>query len=265
MNEPTAPDESILVSIEAGVAIITLNRPEVLNALTFEMRIAYTETLRRLDRDPSVQVIIVTGAGRGFCSGADTSIFGGAADRPPHLRSTLDNLPTVALGLRKPVVAAVNGSAAGVGFAMMLCADVVFVAEKAKLVTSFSRLGLIAEHGTAWLLPRAVGQARATEILLSGRIVTGREAQAIGLAVEALPAEDVLARATAWSEDVAAHCSPWALAQIKRQLYSDSTLPMEAAVQRSLPVMEESLSRNDITEALLARKEKRPAHFSSLT
>jgi enoyl-CoA hydratase/carnithine racemase len=261
-SETPSETDQILVEIVDGVATLTLNRPDVLNALTFEMRIEYTETLRRLDRDPEVRVIVVTGAGRGFCSGADTSVFADAANRPAHLRSTLENLPTVALGVRKPVVAAVNGAAAGIGFAIMLCADVVFVAEDAKLVTSFARLGLVAEHGTGWLLPRVVGHARATEILLSGRVVLGSEAAQIGLAVAALPKDEVLAAAQAWAADVASSCSPWALATIKRQLHSDSVLPMESAVQRSLPLMEESLSRPDITEALAARREKRPPHFN---
>jgi enoyl-CoA hydratase/carnithine racemase len=257
--------DDLTCTLDEGVATLTLNRPEVLNALTFEMRIGFTEALRRLDRDPAVRVIVVTGQGRGFCAGADTSVFAGAADRPGHLRSNLGNLPTVALGLRKPVVAAVNGAAVGIGFAIMICADVAFVAEDAKLITAFSRLGLIAEHGTAWLLPRLVGRARANDILLSGRVVLGTEAAALGLALEALPAESVLTRAQEWAHAVATTCSPWAVAEIKRQLSDDGTLPWEAAVQRSLSPMEESLSRPDLAEALAARREKRSSSFPPLT
>ncbi|GAA1845250.1 enoyl-CoA hydratase-related protein [Pseudonocardia ailaonensis] len=257
------PRPEISSGVENRVAVVTLNRPEVLNALSFEMRVDLVERLRALDRDPEVRVIVVTGAGRGFCAGADTAALAGAADRPAHQRSTLDNLPTAVLELGTPVVAAVNGPAAGIGFALMLCADVSFVAEDAKLVTSFARLGLIAEHGTAWLLPRVVGMSRAVEILLSGRTLRGDEAARIGLAVEAMPAGEVLTRALAWANDVADNCSPWALRQMKRQLYADTTLPMETAVHRSLAPMAESLRRPDVAEALAARREHRSPRFAA--
>jgi enoyl-CoA hydratase/carnithine racemase len=257
------PDETIKVDRAAGVATVTLNRPERLNALTPEMRALYIDTLRMLDKEPDVRVIVVTGSGRGFCAGADTSVLQGDRGGLAGYAAEPENLPTMALGMAKPLVAAVNGAVAGVGFAIMLVADVRFVATTAKISTTFARLGLVAEYGTGWLLPRVVGMGRAAELLLSGRTLDGREAVDIGLAVEALEAGAVLPRAQAWAREVAASCAPWSLKQMKRQLYSDSGLPSDEAVRRSVELMLESFTRPDLSEALQARAANRPPRFAA--
>jgi enoyl-CoA hydratase/carnithine racemase len=256
-----ATEQTVLVEITDAVATVTLNRPERLNALTPQMRVAYMDMLRKLDRDPEVRVIVVTGAGRGFCSGADTSVLTAGNDGLAAYAARPENVPTMALELRKPLVAAVNGAVAGIGFAIMLAADVRFVARDAKISSTFARLGLVAEYGSAWMLPRIIGMGRAAEILLSGRSFDGVEAERLGLAVEAVDADQVLARAQDWAHQVARSCAPWSLEQMKRQLYHDSVLPSGEAVVRSLELMLESFDRPDLGEALRARAEKRPPRF----
>src|SRR3954447_9121719 len=175
--------DTILVERADGVATITLNRPDRLNALTPEMQQGYVDALTELDHDTDVRVIVVTGAGRGFCSGAD---LGALADIGQVIAEKPDasKLPTVALHIRKPIVAAVNGPVAGIGFALMLATDVRFIAAEARVSTTFARLGLVAEYGLSWLLPRVVGAGRAVELLMSGRIIDSDEALRIGLVHE---------------------------------------------------------------------------------
>lgn len=257
-------DETVLVEVNGAVATVTLNRPERRNALTPAMRIGYIERLRKLDADANVRVVVVTGAGPGFCSGADTGVLAEGGTSLSGFAADPDYLPTMALDMRKPLVAAVNGGVAGIGFAIMLAADVRFVAREARISTSFARLGLVAEYGTAWLLPRVVGMARAAELLLSGRTIDGAEAAEIGLASESLAADQVLGRAQAWAHEVAGSCAPWALQQMKRQLYRDSVLPVEEAVRTSVELMLESFTRSELAEALSARRDKRPPRFPAV-
>jgi enoyl-CoA hydratase/carnithine racemase len=176
MTAEQDPASFVLVDVSSGVATVTLNRPERLNALTPAMRVQYIGALRRLDADPSVRVVVVTGAGRGFCSGADTGVLASGGESLTSFAADPANLPTMALGMKKPLVAAINGAVAGIGFSIMLAADVRFVAADAKISSTFARLGLVAEYGSGWLLPRIIGMGRAAEILLSGRTFDGREA-----------------------------------------------------------------------------------------
>jgi enoyl-CoA hydratase/carnithine racemase len=251
----------VLVARDGRVATVTLNRPEKLNAVTPQMQSRYVEALRGLDAESDVRAIVVTGAGRGFCSGADLSALTAGPEALRGYAPTLEDLPTVALDLRKPVVAAVNGPVAGIGFALMLACDVRFVAEDATLSTTFARLGLVAEYGLAWLLPRVVGTARAAEILLSGRTLTAQEAARIGLAHEVTPAGQALTRAAEWAHDVAGHCSPRSLAVMKQQIYADPDLPRDAALQRAIDLMLQSFTWPDLAEAMRARAEKRAPRF----
>lgn len=257
-------EETLPVTIDRGVALLTLNRPEALNAMTPEMQRGYAAKLVELGRDPAVRVIVVTGAGRGFCSGADVaSITHEEGDDSDHefTLMSLEQLPTIALDVPKPVVAAVNGVAAGIGVALLAACDVRFIAPGARIITLFSRLGLVAENGTSWTLARAVGSARAMEILLSGRAVPAEEAVAIGLATELVSDKPVVERALEWAHDVADHCSPRALAQIKAQVYEDLPTPSRAAFERSVKLMAESVATGELQEALLARREGRAPVF----
>ena len=164
--------------------------------------------------------------------------------------------------LRKPVIAAVNGPAAGVGFVMMLAADIRFVAEDATLTTSFARLGLVAEYGSAWLLTRLVGLERALDLLLTGRRFTGSEAAAWGLASLATKADDVLPTALRYARSLAEHCSPRSLAAIKRQVYADLDRPFAEALEAAKAAMLESFGWPDLPEGLRAQAERRPPNFA---
>lgn len=257
-------DDHVTYRLDDSVAIITLNRPDRLNAILPEMLIAYGRCLRRADQDPQVRAIVVTGAGRGFCAGADLGILAqGPAALTGYLAGQdLDSLPTAALHLSKPVVAAINGPSAGLGFVLAISADVRFAAPTATMSTAFSRLGLVAEYGVAWLLPRLVGLPAATEILLSGRTIGADEALRLGL-VTAID-DDVLARAIAWASEVAATCSPASMRDMKAQLLAAQASTLDEAVRESLQRMAISFANPDLPQALAARAEKRPTSFPAI-
>lgn len=254
-------EESVLVEVRDRVALITLNRPDRLNALTSDMGAAYARALRDADADPRVRVAVVTGAGRGFCSGADLSVL---AQGPEALDgfvsdTSWDDLPTGALDVGIPVVMAVNGAAAGLGFVIALTGDVCFASPSARFISAFSRLGLVAEYGAAWLLPRMVGRQRAAEILLSGRSIDAEEAERIGL-VQGVHA-DVVGAAMAWAADVATHCSPSSLATMKQQLCAADQAELKTSIEESLRLMRDSFRGPDLAEALLAKAAGRAPEF----
>ncbi len=268
------PDgDTVLVTSDRGVVTVTLNRPQTLNAVTPDMERRYVEALRAADADPTARVIVVTGAGRGFCSGADLgrladtdALASHAADRDARAGHAAGTpvLPAAAMYVRKPVVAAVNGPVAGMGFALMMSCDVRFLAADARVGTTFARLGLVAEYGLSWLLPRSVGRGHALELLLSGRIIGSDEALRLGLVQEVVTGQPVLDRALAWARDVADNCSPRSLAQIKRQFHDDDTATFDEALSRSLAAMRVSFGWGDLPEALAARREKRAPRFPGL-
>ena len=221
----------------------------------------YADLLRRADADPQVRAIVVTGAGRGFCSGADLGIL---AEGPSALDGYLDGqdvstLPTTALRIGTPVAVAVNGPCAGIGFVLALCADARFAAPSATFSASFSRLGLIAEYGVAWLLPRLVGLPAATDLLLSSRTLDAQEALAIGLVREV--SDDVVGAALAWARELADHSSPTAMAVIKAQLLLADGQDLDSAVGASLEEMRAAFRRPDLIEAITAKLEKRAPQF----
>jgi enoyl-CoA hydratase/carnithine racemase len=250
--------------VDGPVAIVTLNRPDRLNALLPGMGREYAQCLRRAEADPAVRVIVVTGAGRGFCAGADLAVLAQGADAlTGYLEGErLDDLPTMALHLAKPVVTAINGPCAGIGFVLAVAADVRFAAPSATLATSFSRLGLVAEYGVAWLLPRLIGLPAATELLLSGRTLSAEEAARLGLVHEV--ANDALDRALQWANQVATDCSPASLRAIKDQLLRAQEQGLNEAVRTSLRLMGQSFGEPDLAEALAARAAKRPPNFTPL-
>jgi enoyl-CoA hydratase/carnithine racemase len=177
-SQPTSPDPSILLEFRDSVALVTLNRPDRLNALTADMGPNYAQLLRDLDADPGTRAIVVTGAGRGFCSGADLATLGGSVDELQGYVSGQDvsTLPVVALTLGTPVATAINGPCAGIGFVLAVSADARFVHPEATMSTTFAGLGLVAEYGIAWLLPRLIGLPAATDLLLTARTITGVQA-----------------------------------------------------------------------------------------
>lgn len=254
-------DSPVLLDTRDGVAVITLNRPDRLNAFTQQMGRGYVEALREADADPRVRVAVVTGAGRGFCSGADLTLL---AQGPVALQEFAADqaagaLPTVATEVSIPVVMAVNGPAAGLGFVVALSGDATFAAPTASFIPAFSRLGLVAEYASAWLLSRQVGRQRASEILLSGRVVDADEALRIGL-VQAVT-EDPLDTAIQWALDVAANCSPHSLATMKRQFLHSALQDFSQSMAESLALMNESFEGPDFSEAITAKMQKRQAVF----
>jgi enoyl-CoA hydratase/carnithine racemase len=259
------PDDApVLVAMDRGVVTITLNRPQTLNAVTPDMQRRYVDALRAADADPAARVIVVTGAGRGFCSGADLSRLADTDALAAHHAAAPPGLPTAATDVRKPVVAAVNGPVAGMGFAIMMSCDLRFLAQDARIGTTFARLGLVAEYGLSWLLPRTIGRGHALELLMSGRIIGSDEALRLGLVEEVVAGQPVLDRALAWAHDVADNCSPRSLAQIKQQVYDDDTATFSDAMSRSVAAMRDSFGWADLPEALAARREKRAPGFPGL-
>jgi enoyl-CoA hydratase/carnithine racemase len=261
MHDDAVSPDPVLVEVRDRVALITLNRPDRLNAITADMGSAYARTLREVDADPGIRVAVVTGAGRGFCSGADLSVL---AQGPQALdvfvsETAWDDLPTSALDVSIPVVMAVNGPAAGLGFVIALTGDVCLASPSARFISAFSRLGLVAEYGVAWLLPRIVGRQRAADLLLSGRSVDASEAERIGL-VQGVH-DDVVAAAMAWATDVATHCSPLSLATMKRQLAAADQSDLRQSIEQSLLLMRESFRGPDLAEALLAKSAGRAPDF----
>jgi enoyl-CoA hydratase/carnithine racemase len=230
--------------------------------------------------DPAVVGIVVTGAGRGFCAGADLNVLAGigsgdgdgdgdggedlAVAPDPDRPADLDGEYTYLLACPKPIVAAINGPVAGMAVPIALCCDLRFMAAEAPLVTSFAERGLIAEWGLSWLLPRLVGPAVALDLLFSSRRVSGEEAAQLGLVNAALPADEVLAHSVAYVEDLARRCSPTSLAIMKRQVYEQLHAGLGPAEQEAQRLMLASFGRPDFNEGVAAFMQRRPPSFGRL-
>jgi enoyl-CoA hydratase/carnithine racemase len=256
--------ETVRYEVTDQVATITLNRPERLNAWTAELGTAYFDALDRASADPEVRVIVVTGAGKGFCAGADMDLLQGigtgSAGGDPETRSH-----THALGLPKPVIAAVNGACAGLGLVHALACDLRFAAAGAKFTTAFSRRGLIAEHGISWTLPRLVGQAVALDLLLSGRVVLAEEAHELGLVNRVVEPAALMDETMAYARDLATNVSPASMAVIKHQVYHHPLQPIEGALAESNDLMRTSLKGSDFTEGVASFVERRTPNFAPLS
>ncbi len=258
--------EVVLFEVEDGVALLTLNRPDRLNAWTAEMQTRYFDLLEECAAREDVRAIVVTGSGRGFCAGADMQnlqeIAGGDVDRSGSAGETRPI--TLALSVPKPVIAAINGACAGLGLVVAVMCDVRFAAAGAKLTTAFSRRGLVAEHGISWMLPRLVGPARALDLLFSGRIVLGAEAAELGLVNRAVDDDRVLDEALAYARMLAGECSPASMAVMKRQLYGDYERTLAESLERANRLMMESFSRADFGEGVRSFLERRSPEFPPL-
>ncbi|HAP76062.1 MAG TPA: enoyl-CoA hydratase [Acidimicrobiaceae bacterium] len=249
---------------EPGIALLTLNRPERLNAWNGDLATRYFELLDQCAADPDVKVIVVTGAGRGFCAGADMDTLQGigasagsggaesAAGGRPQYHTTL---------IPKPVIAAVNGACAGIGMVQALMCDIRFAAEGAKFTTAFSRRGLIAEYGMSWVLPRLVGTARALDLLFSGRVFLAEEAAQMGLVNEVVAPEHLLDRALEYAAELATHASPTSMSVMKRQVYTDWDRGLIPATDDAIELMKASLRRPDFKEGVASFLQKRNPAF----
>jgi enoyl-CoA hydratase/carnithine racemase len=260
---PPEPTHEVLYSSNAGVATLTLNRPDRMNAWTAEMEELYFDLLERADEDPDVRVIVVTGAGRGFCPGLDTSVLAGRVGGAPSLYERRRPM-TFPLSIRKMTVAAVNGACAGIGLIQAMCCDVRFVASEARVATSFTRRGVAPEFAAGWLLTRIVGAGHASDLLLSARTISGEDCERIGLASKAVPSSEILDAAYAYAADVAANCSPRAIAYAKADLLRDWTRSREQAEADAQWVVQREGHREDFREGVQSYVEKRPPRFANL-
>lgn len=261
-------NEVVEITADDGVAVLTLNRPDRLNAWTAAMQVRYFDLLEECASREDVRVIVVTGAGRGFCAGADMQNLQALAGGDDGARSTggYDERPvTFPLTIPKPIIAAINGPCAGLGFVVALMCDLRFVAASAKLTTAFARRGLVAEHGIAWILPRLVGPARALDLLLSGRVVLGSEAAEIGVVNWAVPDEQLLEQALDYARMLAGNSSPASMAAIKHQIYSDYGNGLDESLTEANRLMLESFSRSDFAEGVQSFVERRAPRFEALS
>jgi enoyl-CoA hydratase/carnithine racemase len=256
--------EVVQRSIDDGVALLTLNRPERLNAWTLEMERSYFELLEECAASDEVRVIVLTGAGRGFCAGADMQelqeLSNGVVSEE---RAGSERRPqTFPLSIPKPIIAAINGPCAGIGLVQALMCDLRFAAEDAKLTTAFARRGLVAEHGISWILPRLLGPARALDLLLSARVVLGAEAAQLGLVNRALSSAQLLEAALAYARELAANCSPASMATIKRQVYGDLERGLGDALAEADRLMLASFTAPDFAEGVASFIERREPDFA---
>lgn len=235
---------------ETGVATITLNRPESLNSFTPTMVDEYLRLLRQSDADADVRVVIVTGAGRGFCAGADRSSLQ-TLDTAALRESGIRNPRDIAVRIGKPVIAAVNGAVAGVGLAQALLADVRFTVPDAKWTTSFAKLGLVAEVNTSWSLVQLAGTGRALDLLLSSRIFSGRDAVEYGIAQFLSDPNSLLEDARAYARLIAQN-HPESLKSMREQVRLDAARSFENAWDDTYQRVFEALERGDFRAAARA-------------
>ena len=260
-----------------GVALITLNRPHRSNAWTGRMAFEYRTAMQLAEQDERVGVIVVTGAGRHFCVGADTRALDRFADTGEYESGVRGPLPepgdpehpaygTVfgfSLAVAKPVIAAVNGAVAGVGFVLACFTDIRFGAAGAKWTPAMSRLGLPAEHGIAWILPRIIGYARAAEWLFSSRVVLSEEAQSMGLVHAVHAGEEVLPATLAYARALVDEAAPSSLRTIKRQLSLDLSRPLAESAGESDRLVQEMIGSDEYRQGVRALIEKRPPGFAA--
>jgi enoyl-CoA hydratase/carnithine racemase len=259
-----ADDDLVLYEVrDPGVALVTLNRPDKLNAFTVEFQELYFEHLATADADREVRAIVVTGAGRGFCSGADLDVLKDIATNGERLLKG-SRPPTFPLSLRKPFIGAINGAAIGAGLGYAVQCDIRFVADNAKLGCAFSQRGLVAEYGMAWLLPRVVGHARALDLLLSSRIISGEEVLRIGLADRLLPADQVVDAALAYAGELATTSSPASMAVIKRMVNDAWGQSFNESALETIRLMQQSFTGADVKEGVASFLEQRPPAFPPL-
>ncbi|BBY01900.1 enoyl-CoA hydratase [Mycobacterium seoulense] len=266
-------DAVLYEATASGVAILTFNRPDRLNAWGPDIAAGFYSVIDRAERDPDIRVIVLTGRGKGFCAGAylgtpnsapsygdtmekasRTDLADLVGDRPPHFVTTL----------RKPVIAAINGACVGIGLTQALMCDVRFAAAGAKFAAVFARRGLIAEFGISWILPRLTTWGVALDLLLSGRTFLAEEAAELGLVKEVVAPQDLMKRALDYAEDIARNCSPASMEVIKRQVYGDATRDVADATSRAEVLLHEAMPRPDVIEGITSFLEKRPPQFPSL-
>ena len=273
--------QEILYSVDGPSAVITLNRPDALNALTNNMMTELKHALAAAEQDEQVVGIILTGAGRGFCAGMDMNALDAQAtggdlsagvevkklDADPGDKSMGENFQvafTYIMSIRKPIIVALNGACAGLGMSIALLCDMRFSSENGKFVTAFAQRGLIAEHGQSWILPRLIGSARALDLLWSSRKVAAEEAMQMGLVNRIIPQDELLNETKAYIQNLADNCAPTSLMMMKQQVYRHMNAPLGEAMKESNKWMAESLKRQDFKEGVASYLEKRSPAFDKI-
>ncbi|MEO7653108.1 MAG: enoyl-CoA hydratase [Bryobacteraceae bacterium] len=268
--------DEILYSVVSGVATVTLNRPDRLNAWTSRMEEQVLDAMRAAAADGSVRVIVLTGAGRGFCAGADMSMLTGAAQGTGAQRSFVQTEAGIGEGgradfrrkhswlisIEKPVICAINGPVVGLGFIVALYCDIRLASDAARFSTVFAKRGLIAEYGIAWILPRLVGMANTIELLFSARTFDAAEALRLGLVQRVFPQEGFAEAAQAYANDLANTVSPRSLRVMKRQIYEAQFQTLGEALDTATEEMKASFESDDFREGVAHYVEKRAAQFT---
>jgi len=272
-------NQETLYSVDDRVATLTLNRPDKLNAWTATMDREVRAALEEAERDDQVRAIVLTGAGRGFCAGADMSLLSAVAEQGlseerraqalrggnsqregvrPDFQKKYSYFPAIG----KPVIAAINGPVVGLGLVITLYCDLRFASEAARFSTTFARRGLIAEYGMAWMLPRLVGHANALDLLLSARQIDAAEALRMGLVNQVFAQEGFLDKVRGYARDLASNVSPRSLRVIKRQVYEGMFQTLAEAFEVSEREMLASLQSEDFKEGVAHFLGKRAAAFT---
>jgi enoyl-CoA hydratase/carnithine racemase len=277
------PTQETLYNVANRVATITLNRPDKLNAWTALMESEVRSHMEDAEQDDEVRVIVLTGAGRGFCAGADMSLLSAVAERgldyrdlddrgrepvlrdgamregvPPDFQKKYSYFPAIG----KPVIAAINGPVVGLGLVITLYCDLRLASDAARFSTIFARRGLIAEYGMAWMLPRIVGIANALDLLFSARTIDATGALRVGLVNRVFPQDTFLEKAQEYAHEVASTVSPRSLRIIKRQVYEAMSQPLAEAFDISVREMMACFRTEDFKEGVAHFVEKRPAAFT---
>ena len=271
--------EDVILEVKDGVAVVFLNRPAALNAFTAAMALGLKRAVADAVADTAVKVIVITGAGRGFCAGADMNVLqnipaggrvtsmpevdfnfysGLGPDVGPHYAGRFGYL----LQARKPVIAALNGPAAGLGLVLALYADIRFAGSEAKLTTSFAQRGLIAEHGISWLLPRLVGPAHALDLLYSARKLSAAEAERVGLVNKVFPQASFMQDVLAYARTLAQTVSPRSTAVMKAQVWKALHQEFNDALALADEEMKKSFASADFKEGVAHYLQKRAPAFT---
>ena len=271
-------NQEILYTVANRVATITLNRPDKLNAWTAVMEKEVSSAMENAERDDDVRVIVLTGAGRGFCAGADMSLLSAVAELGFVDQNREDQSREAALrdgvpldfqkrysyfpAIGKPVIAAINGPVVGLGLVITLYCDLRLASDAARFSTTFARRGLVAEYGMAWMLPRIVGIASALDLLFSARTIDAAEALGMGLVNRILPQESFHEKVHEYARELASTVSPRSLRIIKRQVYEAMFQPLSEAFDVSVNEMMASFKTEDFKEGVAHFVEKRPPAFT---
>jgi enoyl-CoA hydratase/carnithine racemase len=278
------PAQETLYHVAHRVATVTLNRPDKLNAWTAPMESEVRSHMESAEQDDEVRVIVLTGAGRGFCAGADMSLLSAVADRRVDDRDLDDRLREQALrdganrregvapdfqkkysyfpAIGKPVIAAINGPVVGLGLVITLYCDLRLASDASRFSTTFARRGLIAEYGMAWMLPRIVGIANALDLMFSARTIDAAEALRMGLVNRVFPHETFLEKVHEYAHELSSAVSPRSLRIIKRQVYQAMSQPLGEAFDISVREMMACFRTEDFKEGVAHFVEKRPAAFT---